>query len=848
MNRPALKALFPYLLGGLFAYYLLIPQNIPISQFHSWSFSALFAIAGAIVYKIRRIHSDKAVSILLALSLFSLGMFRYQSAIRSPIPTDLYEQRVQFSGYVTHNLKERALEDETEEAQQGEGALAIFAKGKLRFKNKKSTKAKILVKYSPFYGSKKTKKIEPLRYGDIVEISGELRKPQGKRNPGGFDYSAYLARKGIFGIIYLRSLKDLKRMGEGGGNFWLRWMDKLRGKIERIFEVTMRDTPDYANVLKGIILGQKKALSETTLRDFRNSGVMHILAVSGLHVGMIALACFLLLKLFRIPEKLIYLLTAMLVIIYANLVGYRPSVVRASIIIILFFIAKIIDRDSDLLNLLGFAALLLLLFNHTSLWDAGFQLSFATTAAIVYLMSKWEVLISHLACQWERIRKIKSPAAGEIQDSRVDADAIQDVEDKPFLLRIADKFILMPLGVSIAAQVASQPIIAYHFNRIYPVAVLTNLVAVWLVWYIVCVAFVTIILSLIFPPIAIPFAWANKLAIFLLLKVVHFFAGIPYAVVEVPAPPLWFFIIYTASFFAITNLDWIRRRKKDALIIALAVISLCLWVTLPQSGGRLLEVTFLDVGQGDSAFIRFPDGANMLIDGGPKRPGFDSGEHIVAPFLRHRGIRKVDTVILTHPENDHGGGLEYILKNFRVGKIIGIHHQDIPSATHRKLRAIAEKRRIEYQPGFAGTIANTKYELDILSPTESTNFMDGYVNDDSVLLRLAYGKVSFLFTGDIEARAERSILLSGSHLQADIIKVPHHGSITSSGEAFLDAVNPAIAVISTGRRGKTSFASETVLERYKERHARVYRTDESGAIRIITDGRKCWMSEMNKEE
>ena len=537
----------------------------------------------------------------------------------------------------------------------------------------------------------------------------------------------------------------------------------------------------------------------------------------------------------------------MLVIVYANLVGYRPSVVRASIIIILYFIAKIIDRDADILNLLGFAALLILLFNHTSLWDAGFQLSFATTAAIVYLMSRWENLVSYLTYQWERVRKSTQPSASETQNSDVDADAIRDVADKNLLRRIADKFVLLPLGVSVTAQVASQPIIAYHFNRIYTVAVLTNLVAVWLVWYIVCVAFVTIILGLIFPPLAIPFAYANKLAIFLLLKVVHFFAEVPNAVLNVPPPSWRFFITYTAVFFAIANVDWIRKRKKDALIIALAVISLCIWVTLPQSSGRLLEVTFLDVRQGDAAFVQFPDGTNMLIDGGPKRPGFDSGEHIVAPFLRHQGIRKIDTVILTHPENDHGGGLEYIFENFRVGKIIGIHHQDIPSATHRKLRVIAEKKRIEYQPGFAGTLANPKYELEILSPTKSTDFTDGYVNDDSIVLRLTYGRVTFLFTGDIEARAERSLLLANANIRADILKVPHHGSITSSSDAFLDAVNPAIAVISTSKRGKILFASETVLARYSERQTRVYRTDESGAIRIVTNGRKCWMEEYNRD-
>ena len=243
---------------------------------HTWLLSAFFATTAAIAYKTQRIQSEKIGSILLALALFALGCFRYQAAIRSPIPPDLYNQNVRFSGHVTHNLKERELENEAGEIRPEETSLAIFAKGKLSFKNNQSLKTKILVKFTPFFNDKKNRKIEPLRYGDIVEVAGELRQPQGKRNPGGFDYRAYLARKDIFGIIYLKSLEDLKKVGEGGGNFWLRWMDGLRRKIERIFAVTMHDTPNYANVLKGIILGQKKALSEITLREFRDSGVMHM--------------------------------------------------------------------------------------------------------------------------------------------------------------------------------------------------------------------------------------------------------------------------------------------------------------------------------------------------------------------------------------------------------------------------------------------------------------------------------------------------------------------------------------------------------------------------------------------
>ncbi|HIE27178.1 TPA: DNA internalization-related competence protein ComEC/Rec2 [Candidatus Poribacteria bacterium] len=879
MNRPALKALFPYLLGGIFASYLnsqsdyLTLQSglIPQYQFYSWLISAILVIAGVVAYKKQLLLWG---GILLGLSLFALGFFRYQAAVSSPIPPDLYNQKVRLSGYVTYNP------DQPDDEERGTKSPQIHAKpkacvafcisGKLSPVKKEDSrgdiKAKILVKrssfsiYSPFakggrgdYSRRSDRNLvlSNLRYGDVVEVVGELRQPQCKRNEGGFDYRGYLARRGVFGIIYVRDAASVKKVGEDGGYLWMRWMDNLRRRVEGIFERTMRDAPIYANVLKGIILGQKRALPEDILLSFKNSGIMHILAVSGLHVGMIAFAGFLLFQLlfklsisllnaiklrrgstpsedsppsrtfqFITVEKYVYALTAGLVILYACIVGYRPSVIRASVIIILYFIAKIIDRDTDLLNLLGFAALLLLLFNATSLWDIGFQLSFATTAAIIYFMSKWDILLALLP--------------------------------QSKLFQRANKIFLLPLAVSASAQVASQPLIARQFNLIYPIAILTNIAAVWVVWYIVCVAFITVITGFVWIPLALPFAYANRLAIWILLRITHFFSNLPYAVVEVPTPSLRFFVIYTIGILAIANLGFLRREKRKAIIIALAVISFCIWHSAIQPGGDLLEVTFLDVGLGDSAFVRFPDGKNILIDGGPSTPEYDTGERVIAPFLRHKGIRKIDAVILTHPHNDHAGGLAFILKNFQVNQIIGIHNRDIPIKIHRELRAIASEKQIDYQPGNLGSLSISAghkisqsrfYEVEILNPidTNFTDFSQSSINNNSIVLKLRFGQITFLFASDIEAQAEYAMLHSGVDLRADILKAPHHGSITSSSEAFLNAVNPAFAVISASELSRFNFPSKAVLRRYKRRGIKLLQTSKSGAITIVTDGRNMWI-------
>jgi len=893
MNRPALKALLPYLIGGILASYLNSQTDyltlqyglIFQYQFYSWIISAILVITGIVAYRKQFLLWG---SIFFFLALFALGFSRYQAGVSSPIPPDLYNQKVRLSGYVTYNPDQFNNEEPEASSSQiyvlGELSLAtsrpINGNTKLNSDSAKAedenfrsedVKTKILVKQSsfPVYSrysdlglapiSSDTKPLdkEPilsdLRYGDLVEVVGELRQPKGKRNEGGFDYRAYLARKGIFGIIYVRDVKNVEKIGEDGGHFWMRWMDNLRRKVEAIFERTMKDAPIYASVLKGIILGQKQALPEDVLLSFKNSGVMHILAVSGLHVGMIAFAGFLLFDLlfkffawlversrrlqlsadfrFRLSGKYTYALTAGLIILYACIVGYRPSVIRASVIIILYFIAKIIDRDTDLLNLLGLAALLLLLFNTTSLWDIGFQLSFVTTAAIIYFMSKWENLIALLS------------------------------QSKPF--QYVRKYFVLPLTVSASAQVASQPIIARYFNLIYPIAILTNVAAVWVVWYIVCVAFITIITGFIWLPLALPFAYANRLAIWILLRITHFFSSIPYAVVEVPTPSFRFFIVYSFIIWAIPNfvLLWIERKKgeqekftkflKPCFIIALAVISLCVWYSAIQPSADLLEVTFLDVGLGDSAFIQFPDGKNILIDGGPTIPEYDTGERTIAPFLRHKGIRKIDTLILTHPHNDHAGGLEFILKNFQVNQIIGIHDRDIPIPIHHKLRKIALEKQIDYHPGNLGSLLTSTekmsqprlYEAEILNPlnTDFTDFSQSSLNNNSIVLKLRFGQITFLFTGDIESPAEYAMLNSNFDLRANILKVPHHGSITSSSEAFLNAVNPAFAVISSSERSRFNFPSKIVLNRYKRRDTRLLQTSKFGAIKIFTDGRRVWV-------
>ena len=366
--RPALYFLIPYLLGIIVGKWASIP--------FLWLWLAiLFSFIGSILTRNRRRYLSYG---LLHVAIFAGGMLRLEIATDSPIPVHFYDEPVSFSGTTAY------------QPERGKAWDACYAVGELRLLSNPSERvtAKFLIRFQ---------ELMPLRYGKHITLTGVLREPQGRRNPGGFDYKAYLARQNIVGIV---DAKGLLRIGEQGGFLPLRWIEALRIRTERVMDLiytteaetkTQRSEPTlHAQLLKGILLGKRSDIPSETLDVFRNSGTFHVLSVSGLHVGLIAMFCYIAFSIFRCPQKVRCLLTIIAILVYACLIGFRPSVFRATLMAILFLYAKLIDRDADLFNLLSFAALVLLLLNPQQLWDVGFQLSFVAVAAIVYFVPKME--------------------------------------------------------------------------------------------------------------------------------------------------------------------------------------------------------------------------------------------------------------------------------------------------------------------------------------------------------------------------------------------------------------------------------------------------------------------------
>lgn len=824
--RLALYFLIPYLLGIVVGEYTSMPP------FWTWLFT-LICLSCAVLLQwvarfqrgknkwLARLKSKVTLYTLLHIAVFASGILRLDIATPSPIPSHFYNRPVSFSGQTLY------------QPERGKEWEACYANGTLQLlETGETVQAKVLIRFQ---------ELVPLRYGKRLTLTGTLRQPQPQRNPGGFDYRAYLSRKDVFGIIYHQGLLEVS---EQAGFPPLRWIEGLRLRIEEVIDEVYGVESLDAQLIKGILLGKRSDLPTDTLETFRNSGNLHVLAVSGLHVGFVTTFCYFSLLTFasilgirpkhpHLTKKVIVLLTIVVVLIYACLVGFRASVFRASLMAILFLFAILIDRDADIYNLLAFAALILLLLNPTQLWDIGFQLSFVAVTAIVYFLPKME----------EPFRKLWEPPESP------DADGSWFRNASATLVRHVLKWLILSYLVTIAALLGTTLIIAFHFFRAYPLGIIVGPFAVGLVSLILALGVASVVAGFFLLPLAKLFAGLNHAIIDFFLYLLGLF-GNESGVMKMTPPTFGICVVYVAVCLGITHWRLVYKQWRIAILVGLSVVAIWVWDSAFHEEGRLLEVITLDVGQGDAAVVKFPDGRVMLVDGGIQRSyynerkkrqvDYDAGERIVAPYLDMNGVRELELVVLSHQDIDHGGGLAHILKNFEVKSVLGIADNANYSKTIQELRALAkDKNTFEY----AGEIEVTPTAtLSLLHPIDaaSTNLMDTDTNDDSLVMKLSYGEVDILFTGDIEAKAETRLISSGQDLRAEVLKVPHHGSRTSSTAPFIAAVQPKFALFSLGIRNRYGFPHADVVARYRERRCMILRTDDLGAITLKTDGRRSW--------
>jgi competence protein ComEC len=685
----------------------------------------------------------------------------------------------------------------------------------------------------------------PVEPGDVVRVHRlRVRRPGGFRNPGAFDYGRYLARRGIHATGSIGKVEQIEIV-QRSSSLVLERLSHLKARLAGRIEAVMDEAE--AAITKEMVLGVRGPLPAPVRETFNASGTVHLLSVSGFHVAAVYGATFFLLRFlfkqirFRLlwrmtggprPSKLAAVCALTVVMAYACFITLDGLVdlgdpnfpaIRSTIMITTFVLAYLLDRDGDPINITLLAAFAILLLSPFALFGIGFQLSFAGVLMIFYA--------HRLLCPW--------------RDTAAD-------QGQPLFASTRLKGWLRDAAViSVFASLGTLPLVLYHFERLPLVAPLANIAVAPVASIAVPLAIVASFTSELLPGLGSALLTLTGMTVHAMYALIRAFAALPYAAPHTGAVALPVVLLAYATVLLLPYGRHHRLARWGTLAGALMVSIWLTWPWLFPAGRGQLQVTFLDVGHGDASFIRFPQGTTMLIDGGGSyRDDVDIGERVVAPFLRHHRVRQVDYVAATHAHPDHARGLGSILQDFRVQEFWDNGAKE-PALWYRLMRQRAVERGIYRQLSAGGSALGSVdgVRLDLLHPSVAFqprvkrrgHTLDADENNRSLVLKLTYGGVSFLFTGDIEQEAERFLLQSHGNLQSTILKVPHHGSRTSSSAAFVHAVNPRVVVFSVQRDSRFGHPHASVVERYREHGAHLLRTDVHGAISLRTDGRAIWI-------
>lgn len=630
---------------------------------------------------------------------------------------------------------------------------------------------------------KMSQDIPSIKYGDSLYIEGEFKQPEEARNYKGYNYKQYLKTKKIIGTVELEKAKILK---SSNGSFIHNIQKYIRDTINGAL------TDEEGNLLLAILLGDKDKLSEDIQESFKTSNLSHMLAVSGAHVSYIILGLTYVLQNSIIGKKNGKIVCIIFLLAFMAITNFTPSVTRACIMAILTLFSSIIYRKSDVYTNISVAALITLIFNPYSLLDLGFQLSYGGTIGIIIFIKR-------------------------IQEKKSNSKVINYIKQMAL--------------VSIYANIIIIPIMMYHFNTVSFTFIISNIMASPILGIIVITGFLFIIASITVKPLTRLIAIFIKPILNILIKISQICSKLPFSNILVVTP----YMFNVISYYAII-LYCIKSKKNNkckiiiCLLIVLILINFIIYI-FPQK----LRIFFIDVGQGDSTLIITPDKKTVLIDGGGS-DSFDVGEKVLLPYLLDRRILKIDYVLISHFDTDHCGGILTIMEKVKVKNII-ISEQAEHSENYerfKKLMIHKKIRLIEVKKGDKIKIGRYS-EFKILFPT-SRLLSENPLNNNSIVAQFNYNNFKMLFTGDIEKLAEQQILKTEkAEIRADILKVAHHGSKTSSIPEFIKAVRPKIALIGVGKNNTFGHPNQQTIKNLENIKCRIYRTDLQGEIIIKID-------------
>lgn len=705
------------------------------------------------------------------------------------------------------------------------------------------------------------------KVGDILKIDGNFEKAEKSRNYKGFNYRKYLKQNKIYGIVYSKEAQAITNKKDIYYIF-ANIRQKLELKIDELYNdniyinKTYSDDiyndklyedqlykKEYSNFLKSILIGNKKVLKESIIEDFQGANISHVLAISGLHISLIIIGInFILDKIIK-SIKIRKVLLIIFLIFFSNLTGNSLSCIRACIMCVLSIISSITYRKNNFYISFFISLIVIILLNPYNIFSVGLWLSYAGTLGIVILYN----FIYKVLCFKVKLLNKK-------------------LKDNSKLF----KFILKSISLSLSVQIFIFPITIYAFNYFSLKFLITNIVVSFFIGYIFAIGYISIFISFVFFPVAKFISYIEILLIQIVFYTVKVTSKLPLSQILVATPKLIFVFLYYVIFFYVVIcfnkykfkylrflIDTKRLKKKLSFIskmlidfelmslklkiikfktflfynskITIAIIIILIITTKPYIENEILNIHFIDVGQGDCTIIRTPSGKNIIIDGGEgNSEKYDYGRNVLFPYLLDRRIKKIDYIIISHADSDHIGGLMYILEKMDVKKVL-IGRQPETSSQLEELIKIVDKKKIKmYILKNDDEIKIEKnVKIEVLCPFKDKYISENLLNNNSLVFKLKYNNFSILFTGDIEEIAEKEILNSYKNkLKSTIIKAPHHGSKSSSSQDFLEAVSPQIGLIGVGKNNKYGHPSKEVLERYEKSGIRIYRTDLNGEISI----------------
>jgi len=694
--------------------------------------------------------------------------------------------------------------------------------------------------------------IPHMAYGARIRLLAKLRLPRNFRNPGAFDYEGYLEGLGISALASAKSSNIEVLPGASGSRLGF-WRSSVRNSILRHIHQSGLWSKEDAAIFAAMIIGDDSLLLRDVREEFQQTGVYHLLVISGMNVALLAFAIFWLARRLRLPEWLASLLTITLSVFYAYIAGMGVPIMRAMLMLSLFLGARLLYRDRSGLNATGFAALVVLVLSPAALYEPGFQLTFLALLAITGISlpilertsTPCRSALKHLDTTGYDLG-LEPKLAQFRLDLRLVAGRLQQFIGEHAARIIVTRAIGISLGFfdlllisAVTQAVLVLPMRAY-FHRAAILGVPANILVLPLAGLMLNAGVAAIALSYV----SLPFAKLTSViaagSLHWILGSLHFLSQFHVSQWRVSNPTVFLMLVACAGIFV----AFLTVRKQRALAFAgLAALFLsggivAVYHPVPQLEGGKLEVTAIDVGQGDSLLVVSPQGQTMLIDAGgsigPVRSEFDFGEDVVAPYLWSRGLHHLDVVALTHAHGDHIGGLLRIVENFHPSELwVGINPQTI---TLQHLYKIANENHVAIHQHVAGDAIDwSGTRIRVLSPPADWQPKPQPKNDDSLALLIGYGDTRALLAGDLEKKMERFVATESP--RAELLKVAHHGSATSTTPELLAAVQPHFAVISAGYQNSFGHPRKVVLDRLQIYHVKTYRTDLQGAVTFLLDGK-----------